>query len=861
MNKTAIKNFAIWARVQLMEAAKQRAFEYGITEGGKNKTNVDVIAGRLLSPQEIEQRQQLITQIQQKGFTQVMEEAAYTWFNRFIALRFMEVNGYLPSKIRVFTDETGAFKPEILKQALSVELEDLDRKKVVALLDAQANEELYKYLLITQCNALSASLPLMFEKIENWTELLFPAALLRPGSVLERLVTDIPEEDWLDIEIIGWLYQYYISEKRDAVIDPLRGKVIKKEDIPAATQLFTTDWVVKYIVDNSLGRYWIERHPESKLAETLEFFVTPKDGAIPTVDDPVSPESISVFDPCSGSGHFLVYAFEVLMNIYRECGWMDRDAARSILENNLFGLDIDDRAGQLSYFAVMMKARKYDRRILERRIAPHVYTIQSSEAISNELIHYIADHDRTIEKALVDLRQAFLHAKDLGSITIVPEVDCNKIYKRLQYLNSTANEGMVALAYSRDADQYVAPIIAQADLLTRKYDIVVTNPPYLNRMDAVLKSYVNEQYKDFSADLFSVFIYRNLQLCKPHGYAGYMSPFVWMFIKSYEKLRDYIIKNHSFITLIQFEYSAYEEATVPICTFVLKKGRSNQKGLFFKLSDFKGGMEIQKQKTLEALHNKDCGYFFEAHSDNFSKIPGSPVAYWANEALLQAFESQQVADFGFAGIGMRTGDNLRFLRMWFEVASNSILLSCSSVQEQIESKRRWIPYNKGGNYRKWYGNNEYVVNWFNDGQEIKENTRLMYPYLGDDLGWKISNQEYYYKPGITWSGVTSGKNSFRAYGKGFIFDSGANGFFPVDSRLHYILVALLNSCVAQFLLDILNPTINTGAGTVRKIPVMLPSNIDFMNRIDRISSESIKLSTIDWDAFETSWDFQRHPLV
>ena len=404
MNKTAIKNYAIWARVQLIDAAKQRAYEYEITENGENKTGLDMVGGKLLTKTEKEQRNQLISEINRKGYAQVMEEAAYTWFNRFIALRFMEVNGYLPSKVRVFTDENGTFKPEILKQAMSVELDGLDRSKVLDLLDRQDNEELYKYLLITQCNALNAGLPYMFEKIGGWTEMLFPANLLRSDSVIGKLISDIAIEDWdNEVEIIGWFYQYYISEKHEEVVDPLHGKVVNKEDIPAATQLFTTDWVVRYILDNSLGRYWIERHPESKLHEKLTYFVTPKDGVIPTVNEGILPEELKVLDPCVGSGHFLSYAFDILLEIYRECGWSERDAAKSILENNLYGLDIDDRAAQLACFAVMMKARKYNRRIISADTKLHILSMQDSTSITDELIKYVSKQDGSIRNDLNEI--------------------------------------------------------------------------------------------------------------------------------------------------------------------------------------------------------------------------------------------------------------------------------------------------------------------------------------------------------------------------------------------------------------------------------------------------------------------------
>lgn len=724
MNKTAIKNYAIWARVQLIESAKQRAYEYEITENGENNPNLETIGGRLLSKTEKEQRQQLINQIRQKGYTQVMEEAAYTWFNRFIALRFMEVNGYLPSKVRVFTDENNAFKPDVLKEAMSIELDGLDRNHVLEMLDRQDNEALFKYLLIIQCNALSAGLPYMFEKIANWTELLFPANLLRADSVIGRLISDIDVADWNDeVEIIGWLYQYYISEKHDAVVDPLHGKVVAKEDIPAATQLFTTDWVVRYILDNSLGRYWIERHPDSKLAEKLTYFVTPKDGVIPTVNESISPEELKVLDPCVGSGHFLSYAFDILLEIYREYGWSDRDAAKSIIENNLYGLDIDDRAAQLACFVVMMKARKYNRRIINGDTKLHILAMQDSTFMTDELIKYVADRDASIRDDLNELRIVFNNAKEYGSIINVPQLHYDALYARIQEIESTPVESLIDVQYQRSAIEEVLPLIRQAEILAGKYDVVATNPPYMNKYSARLKAYIGEHYEEYKGDLFSVFVYRNFGFCKQNGYSGFMTPMVWMFIKTYESLRKYIISKKSITTLIQFEYSAFEEATVPICSFVLKNGRETIKGLYFKLSDFRGGMEVQRQKVEEAIGNRDCGYYHEADETSFSKIPGAPIAYWASKKLYICFDiGKALSTIAVPKVGLQTGENDRFVRFWHEVSIDNIFLHARSRNEALLSGIKWFPYNKGGDFRKWYGNNDYIVNWKNDGDEIRHFT-------------------------------------------------------------------------------------------------------------------------------------------
>lgn len=855
MNKAAIKNYAIWARVQLIESAKQRAFEYEITENGESKANIESIGGRLLSVDEKEQRKQLISQIQRKGYTQVMEEAAYTWFNRFIALRYMEVNGFLPSKVRVFTDENGAFKPEVLKEAMTVEIDGLDRSVVLDLLDKQNNEELYKYLLITQCNALNQGLPYMFEKISNWTELLFPANLLRADSVIGRMVSDIAEDDFQEeVEIIGWLYQYYISEKHEEVIDPLHGKIIKKEDIPAATQLFTTDWVVRYILDNSLGRYWIELNPGSSLASKLTYLVTPKSGEIETINERITPEELKVLDPCVGSGHFLSYAFDILLEIYRECGWSDRDAAKSILENNLYGLDIDDRATQLACFAVAMKARKYSRRILNGETALNIVAMQDSVFITDDFIHYFANKDENLRKDIQELRVVFNNAKEYGSIISAPKLNYAALYERIDIIRRSFAEDIFQIEYQNIAAEQLLPLVKQAEILSKKYDIVATNPPYMNKYSARLKDYINQHFADYKGDLFSVFMFRNFAFCKENGYSGFMTPMVWMFIKTYEELRKFIISQKSIATLIQFEYSAFEEATVPICSFILKNGKQTSNALCFRLSTFTGGMEIQKQKVLEALANKDCGYFHEANQANFSRIPGTPIAYWASESILKAFENNKcLAQIASPRVGLQTGENDRFVRFWHEVSTHNTHFTAFSREDAQNSKMKWFPYNKGGDFRKWYGNNDYVVNWENDGVEIRHFT--------DERGKLRSrpqNTDTYFSESITWSKISSGTIAFRYKPHGHIYDVAGTSIFADHEKLLYLL-AFCNSNVAMEIAKILSPTINYEVGHISSFPIIFSKEEN--KRIIDIVATLTSLSQQDWDSFETSWDFKKHPLI
>lgn len=819
MNKSAIQKFAMWARTTLMEQVRQRAFQYGITKDGYGEENAVTVNGMALSPQEQRQRRELVREIQAKGYDQVVEEVAYTWFNRFIALRYMEVNNYLPSHIRVFSNAQGAFDPEILKEAHHIDLPGLDQSKVAEYIEKTDNESLYRYLLLTQCNALSESLPKMFEHMGGYTELLFPNNILRPDSVLGRMVADIPEEDWGEpedwkgtekdhlVQIIGWMYQYYNAEKHDEVVN-INKSAVKREDIPAATQLFTTDWVVRYMVDNSLGRYWLERNPQSKLAEKLEYLVTPKDGTLPQIDQHIDPTEITFFDPCMGSGHVLVYAFDVLMEIYKERGYSERDAASAIVEHNLFGLDIDPRATQLATFAVAMKGRQYDRRFLTRHLSLHLYSPD--------------DYEDGLE---------------YGSLIRVDELEERpEPTQELTLFDDDYETKLNTWNFRR--------------LLSLKYTIVCTNPPYLNKYNAKLKDFVNGNYKDYSGDLFSVFIYRNLLFCQADGYCGFMTPFVWMFIKTYEKLRQFIIQNKSITTLIQMEYSAFEEATVPICSFVLKNGKETAKGLYFKLSEFKGGMEVQREKVIEALKDNSCAYFYETSATNFSKIPGSPIAYWVSNNLIQAFQNRTIGEVAKPRQGMATTNNNLFLRLWYEVSTISICLNAQNRKDALLSQKKWFPYNKGGDYRKWYGNNDYLVLWENDGFAIKQ-------YLIGKNPNIPRGETLYFKRCFSWSLISSALPAFRYKDYGNIFDIAGMSCFS-DNNLYYLL-ALCNSKVTTAFLAVFSPTINFQAGDIANIPVAIVD--DQVAPVENVVKENIELSKSDWDAYETSWDFKRHPLV
>lgn len=855
MNKTAIKNFAIWARVQLIEAAKQRAYEYEITENGENKSDAESIGGRVLSNTERNQRRQLIAQIQQKGYAQVMEEAAYTWFNRFIALRFMEVNGYLPAKIRIFTDDTGAFKPEILKQAMAVELDGLDRNTVLALLDAQANETLYKYLLITQCNALNASLPYMFEKIANWTELLFPANLLRNDSVLGHMVSDIPEEDWQDaVQIIGWLYQYYNTELKDDTFAQLKKNVkITKERIPAATQLFTPDWIVRYMVENSLGRLWLEGHPNAELHDGWKYYLDEAEQE-PGVEvqlaklreeyKTIKPEEIKVIDPCMGSGHILVYAFDVLMQIYTSAGWDQREAAQSILKNNLFGLDIDDRAAQLAYFAVMMKARQYDRRLLTRGIQPNIYSIRESNGIQAMTIEYFHKNDPKLKADIESIVTEMRDAKEYGSILNITPVDFAGLYVRFDEIRNDIN--MMQMS----ALDELLPLVKCAEVLAQKYDVVVTNPPYMavSNAGAKVNDYVKKNFPDSKTDMFAVFIERCGQMAKKSGYQAMITQHSWMFLSSFEKLRTKLLAV-DIVNMAHLGARAFEEIggeVVQTTSFVIRKSHiADYKGEYCRLIE--PTSQQGKEDMFLAGENR-----YAADQSNFSKIPGSPVAYWVSEGLLSAFATgKSLGDIALARNGMKTGENGRFVRLWWEVILRGFNPTACDWKEASSSGAKWFPYNKGGEFRKWYGNNDCIVNWQNEGDEIFNHAKA------DKRNVQDYPLELKFKPSVSWSLVTSGQPAFR-YKENNLSDIAGMSFFTEKQEL-LILLGFCNSKIALEILRILAPTINFQAGDIGRLPI-----VDYgveTETIRGLVSSNIDKSTTDWDSSEVSWDFKRHPLV
>lgn len=860
-----MKNFATKARRELLEKVELQARKVGITRDSIQKANVEssdaiYIDGRQLSDIERKQRNKLIARIEEIGFDQVMEETAYTWFNRFIALRFMEVNDYLPTKIRVLSSSNPASsEPDMMKEALSLDL-DIDKEYVYELKLNNKTDELFKYLIKVHCNDLNRYMPFMFETIEDYTEILFPEGLLGTDSFIREMTNTeiIPEEDWKKVEIIGWLYQYYIAEENERVIQAK--KRYKKEEIPFATQLFTPEWIVRYMVQNSLGRYWIESHPEHRdLIENWEFYLENpnpesdwEEKLKPYINKELRVEDIKCFDPAMGSGHILVYMFDVLYEIYQKCGYFEREIPRLIIENNLYGLDIDDRAYQLACFSVVMKALQYNRRFLrsiERDgLKLNLAAIQETNNLTHEDIIYLAGEllGEKLEKMKQFINQ-FKDAKAIGSLIKIVEFDIEFLTERLKTIEME-DSNLFELERKDRILPLFRKLIKQATIMSRKYDIFVTNPPYAGRryLTKEITDYIDEHYEDVKSDLFSSFIDYSFSATKENGQIGFMTPFVWMFISSYEKLRKKMIKERNISSLVQLEYSGFDGATVPICTFTLRNYNSGTDGEYVRLSDFRG-VEKQPIKTLEAVKNPNVSYRYTFNQENYSKIPGSPIAYWVSNATIEIFnKSPRMGDVVEAKQGCATANNDKYLRYWYEVNYSDIGFGMKSREMAQQSKKIWFPYNKGGPYRKWYGNQEYVINWYDNGRELLNDNKAV-----------VRNPSYYFKESVSWSDVTSSKNSFRYYENGFIFDSTGHSAFPNENVTYTQLLSVCNNKFYEYIIKILNPTLHFHIGYFNNLPAT------FINEkiADRLVQENINISKSDWNSFETSWNFDKHPLL
>lgn len=850
MDKNAIKKYAVWARRELIERVSQRAMIYGITAKDAGDPNAESINGHLLSQAEKRQRQALIRNIKTKGYEQVMEEVAYTWFNRFAALRFMEVNGYLPSHIRVFTNDAGEFKPQILAEAIHLELDGLDMNKVYELESANKSEELFKYLLIVQCNALNSILPGMFQRIEDYTELLLPDYLLREGSVIEQMVTTIPEEDWTDqVQIIGWLYQYYNTEPKDKVFADLKKNIkITKENIPAATQLFTPDWIVHYMVENSLGRLWLEGHPNDALKSEWKYYldeaeqepeVQAKLATIRKDYAALKPEEIRVIDPCMGSGHILCVLFDVLVRIYEDYGYTAREAAVKIVENNLWGLDIDERAAQLSYFTVMMKARQYDRRFFTRNVQPHVYAIEESNGITSAPMHDMGlnlsqkEYGEAVEQAMRLVKE--MHdAKEYGSIIHVTPCDW-ELLRRFAVPREEEGQLHLDIHGEIEASERLQRLINIGEALAQKYSTVVTNPPYMSNkgMGAKVLKYIQKKYPDSKADLFAVFMEQCEFFTAKNRFQAMITQHSWMFLSSFEKLRAKML-SCDMVNMAHLGARAFEEIggeVVQTTTFVRRIGNpiSGYKAFYSRLID---GSSQDEKEQMYLSHR----YLFSTKQDDFSLVPGAPIAYWQSQAFFNAFGGTLLNDKYKTKKGMFTGNNDHFLKMWYEIQYSKIGTD-------------FLPYNKGGGYRRWYGHNDVIVRWHNNGIEIKNA-----PGSGN------INESYFYRSCLSWNLVSTAPFCCRIVQENNVMgDAGPICLIQESDPNYYYVLAYFNSVVCNSFMSVLNPTMNYPAGVVGKLPLIISAK--YRETITALAKECVEIAKEDWDSREASWGFSGHPLL
>jgi type II restriction/modification system DNA methylase subunit YeeA len=858
MNTANIKAYAPKARRDFIQAVTEKAHLLGLSEDHVEpveiKGDVAIIAGRPYPKKIGELRQQLVDRINREGFEVVMRAMAYTWFNRFVAIRYMELHDYLDHGFRVLSNRTGSEIPEILEHATDVELPGLNKEEVVRLrLAGDKDNELYQLLVVAQCNALHQAMPFLFERIGGYDELLMPDNLLHSNSPVRNLVNQIPEEEWQQIEIIGWIYQFYISEKKDEVI----GKVVASVDIPAATQLFTPNWIVKYMVQNSLGAQWLATYPDSKLKGQMDYYIEPaeqtdevKAQLAAITPSTLTPEALTLIDPASGSGHILVEAYELFKAIYLERGYRQRDVAQLILEKNLYGLDIDGRAAQLTGFALMMKGRADDRRLFERGVQLNVMALVDSTGFDAERLENglnLADYGLR-PADLMELKGLFEHATTFGSLIQVPEGMAAKLpaFRKLSEVTGL---------FVTDALQRLGPLVQQAELLAAQYDAVVANPPYMGSKSYCppLKKFVNDTYSAGKADLYGAFTLRNIQLAKKNGHTGMITIPSWMFLSSFEQLRTMIFQDAPIASLVHNGRGVWG-SDFGSCSYILR--RSCHQGLigcFLRLFDKQGSVAGNEVLERRFFTNPR----FSTSNMGFKKIPGSPVAYWMPRSIMALFERhKKFRDFARPAVGLNTGDNDRFLRLWQEVSVSKTVLKCLSISEAELSGKTWFPYNKGGQYRKWYGNSFYVMNWENDGKEVKDYAVVRNG--GKHWSRYIQNLHWMFKEGVSWSATSSSYFGARFTDPGFLFDVKGTSAFP--ERVHpFIMVGFLTTKLVSYLLSFLNPTIEFQTRDIGNLP--FAENIAENVNLSIICESCIELERIDWNAYERSWDFQTLPLL
>lgn len=881
MDTGAIEKFAVTARNKLRSSVDMKMTRLGVNPSHPMK--VDVVGSYLLitdpnsgiekrlSSDEDKWRNQLLSVIAQSGYDNVVESIAYTWFNRLIAIRYMEVNNYLPSHVRVLSSIIpGKKEPDLVSQCLSVNFSytSNEREQIEIMKNEDSSDDLFRLLFLIQCRELNKILPELFTITKLYENMLFDVSYTDPNGVVRDLVDGIPEDDFKDtVQIIGWMYQYYNTELKDDTFSKLKNNIkITKDRIPSATQLFTPDWIVRYMVENSIGKTWLDGHPDSGLKTKWTYYVD--SGSQPLeINSQLSsickekecliPENITVIDPCMGSGHILAYAFDVLVQIYESYGYSKEDAAIKIVENNLYGLDIDNRAYQLAYFAVMMKARQYNSRLFNTPVSNHIFPIEESNIITDETFigfgNSLSLKDKTVALAELDyLIRTFKNAKTIGSLLTIKDLNW-------PILDSFLNDHGPSLSYTREISECLGTIINVAKCLSSKYVCVITNPPYMGSsgMDQILQQFVKDHFPTTKSDLFSCFIERCFQLSMKNHYVAMITQHSFMFLTSFEKYRESLVKTACFVNMIHLGPHAFDQIggeVVQTTTFVaMNSSLAKYEGTYYRVIE--ENSESAKEQAFLAKSN-----VYHNSMSNYSKMPGKIMAYWVGSNLFKLFSEKTISDYADARSGMSTTDNERFLRFWHEVPYNQIYFNCKTLDEAKKSGKRWFPYNKGGNYRKWYGNNDLLVNWYDDGAEVKYWVTHN-PKDPKTTSWsrRIFATDRFFQPGITWSSVCTTNFSCRCYEDGFIFDSGANGLFSNNKEDRLYLAGYLNSVISKTILDIINPTINTGPGTVGKVPIIIDENQK--ENVIALVKECITLCKEDWDSFERSWDFKSNPLV
>lgn len=851
MNKNILKSFAVKSRKELVEKVRIKAERKGITEDNIENLYVINHLGEIVGNKRekllikmIINKMESLNKNGEKGYEAVIEEIAYSWFNRFIVLRFMEVNKYIPETFIKEYDKCNS-----MQNIYGINFY-LNLKKIQSMKLNRDKEGILKYIVLSRCSDLKGPLPFVFKRWPEYTELLFPEGLLGEKEVLFKLIHAIPEKLWYDVEIIGWLYEYYISQEQNRIISSKK-KYTKKE-IPYATQLFTPGWIVEYMVQNSLGRYWIEAHPEhEELKKNWEFYIENEDtyGELtPYVDRNLKVRDIKCMDPACGSGHILVYMFRLLYQVYRKCGYDENKIPEMIIQNNLYGMDIHDGACQLACFSVVMEGMKFDKYLLEKikkkTIKFNIISIMETNDFNDEDMEYISGDNYSILKDLMD---QFKDAKIYGSLIKLREFKEDDLLNKLEYIKNMRENNPVKEKRRKEIIEKLSKLIKQAGIMGCTYDILVTNPPYISNkyLPELLAKYIGENYPEGKSDIFSAFMEYGFSRVKYNGQLAFMTPFVWMFIQSYQKLRERILHYNSITSLIQLEYSGFEEATVPICTFTLRNYKVNIKGNYIKLSDFRG-VYTQPIKVREAVDNPHVNYRFILNQDKMGSIPGSRFAYWLTRGEIEILRRASImGDASFPCTGMQTGNNNKYIRYWFEV--NYSLINFNGESNNI---KYWIPYQMGGEARKWYGNISEVIYWKNNGEKVR-----------GEKGSLIRNEKFFFKKGISWKRITSGNNTIRVLNKGFIFDQSADSIFVKNPEEYNYILAFFNTKIMMNIFKFISPTLNLTAGTVKQIPIYIEKNPKIKRKIDELCEECISISKMDWDFFETSWNFKRHPFM